>query len=236
MMEGQQAITAMGLGADMDRRMIFMVGEIDGGMLYRFMTAFKIMDQTPGPIAIFLCSPGGSMTVGFALYDMLRTANNPTVIQGTGMIASMATVVLQGATMRFLTPETRVMVHNCSLGIEGNIQAVQSSVVDTKYLNGRMLDIISERTKQTPAFTKKLFDAETYFSAQEAVDAGLADRVADVRAVPQNYKEAVAQLNKALPEGYSVVQTPEGERLVTPESKKAPKKEPKKTKAKKGKK
>jgi ATP-dependent Clp protease protease subunit len=205
LMEAQAAMSTMSLGADMDRRMIFLVGEVDEEMLYRFITVFKTMDQEEGPIAIFLASPGGGLHAGFAIYDTIRTAANPVVIQGTGLIMSMASIILQAGTLRFLSPETRVMVHNASLGIEGHLQGVSSAVTDTKYLNERMVAIVAERMKRPENYVKELFSNETYYSAKDAVDAGLADAVSQNRPLPANYEEAVAQLNAVLPDGYRLL-------------------------------
>lgn len=235
LMDAQQAMGTMSLGADMERRMLFLVGEIDEEMLYRFITVFKILDQEPGPIAVFLTSPGGSMYAGYAIYDTIRTASNPVVIQGTGVIASMATVVLQAATLRFLSPETRVMVHNCSMGIEGHIQSVASAVSDSKYLNERMVNIIAERMKRPANYVKELFSNETYYSAKEAVDAGLADAVSQVRPLPMSYEEGVTQLNEVLPKEYHLMTEEQKEAAVKVAAKPAPKKAAKPVKRRKGK-
>jgi ATP-dependent Clp protease protease subunit len=232
-MEGQQVLTTMSVGADMERRMMFLVGEVDDDMMYRFITAFKVLDAEPGPIAIFMSSVGGSMYAGAAIYDTIRTAQNPVVIQGTGPIMSMATVILQAATLRFLTPEVRFMIHNASLGAEGGLQAVSSAVKDCEVMNERFANILSNRSKNSLPVIKEWLAKETYLTAEEAVARGFADMVTSTRFLPSSYDEGVAELNKFLPEGYEVKVTNGKDKTLKLEkkgSKKKPGPKPKKKK------
>jgi ATP-dependent Clp protease protease subunit len=237
-MEGQQVLTTLSVGADIERRMMFLVGVVDDDMLYRFITAFKVLDQTDGPIAIFMSSVGGSMYAGAAIYDTIRTAHNPVVIQGTGPIMSMATVILQAGTVRFLTPETRFMIHNASMSTEGHLQSVSSSVRDVEFMNERYATILSERSKHSLPVIKEWLSKETYMTAQEAIDRGFADAVTSTRFLPASYEEGVAELNKFLPKGY-VVQLDKDEKQLNlktePEAQPVTKKPSKKKVKKKGK-
>jgi ATP-dependent Clp protease protease subunit len=168
---------ALGHGIDPETRTIYLVGQIDDEMLFRFTVGFRMLDSSKGPIRIVLNSPGGSETAGFAIYDVLLMARNEVAIDGYGSVQSIAALVLQGADRRRLSPECRFMVHNGTLEFTGPVyQGTVTAIADeSKFLTTRYRELLARASKQSIATISDWCDSERYFSAREAIAAGFAD-------------------------------------------------------------
>ena len=144
----QALLNALALGYDFENRAIYLFGEINDVTAYRFVAGFKWLDRTPGPIHIIMNSGGGEVHAGLAIYDAIRTAENPTIIEGGGIIASAAVPILLAGTARFLNPESYVMVHNSSWDIDTTLSTpVLKSIAEiNERLNERYIKMIADRT------------------------------------------------------------------------------------------
>jgi len=218
MVMSQANLNALSLGYDFEHRAIYLFGPIDKMAAYRFIAGFKWMDRTPGPIHILLNSEGGDTDAGMALYECLRTANNPTIIEGMGIIASAAVPVLLAGTVRFLNPETKVMIHNVSWDIDGqvNTPVIHSLSKYSEESNKRYHQIIAERTGKSVTDIAKWCDDETYFTCGEAIQLGFADKVLDQRAFPKNFNDAMEEINGKEP---TILKSEGGEPEPTPAKK-----------------
>lgn len=138
--------------------------------------------RDPGePIEITINSPGGSVLDGLALYDTilrLRRKGHHVTTRGTGMIASMATVLMQAGDERILDANSWFMVHEVSARTGGTVSEMEDQAAFVKRLNERLYDILAERStlskRQILNRTKKKDD---WMSAEEAVKLGFADKV-----------------------------------------------------------
>lgn len=138
--------------------------------------------RDPGePIEITINSPGGSVLDGLALFDVilrLRRKGHHITTRGTGLIASMATILLQAGDERILDANSWFMIHEVSSGARGTVSEIEEQQAFTKRLNDRLMDILLERSsltkRQIQARTKK---RDEWLSADEAVELGFADRV-----------------------------------------------------------
>jgi ATP-dependent Clp protease protease subunit len=193
----QANLNALSLGYDFEHRAIYLFGPIDKMAAYRFIAGFKWLDRTPGPIHILLNSEGGDVDAGFSIFDCLRTANNPTIIEGMGMVASAAVPILLAGTVRFLNPETKVMIHNVSWDIEGGLSTpiIRSISDQAEEINNRYNEIVAERTGKSMKDVAKWCDEETCFTCAEAISLGFADRVLEQRAYPKNFNDGMEEVN-----------------------------------------
>lgn len=193
----QTNFAALNLGYDIENRVIYIFGPIDRMAAYRFIAGFKWLDRSEGPIHVIICSEGGDVDSGIAMYECIRTAKNPTLIEATGTVASAAVMVLLAGTVRLLNPETTVMIHNISFEIEGQISSpvVHALSKSAQVGNERTYQIYAERTGRSIDDIRKWCDSETTFSAEEAVKFGFADKIADQRAFPKSFEDGVAELN-----------------------------------------
>jgi ATP-dependent protease ClpP protease subunit len=201
----QVNLNALQLGYDFENRALFLFGEIDSMTAYRFIAGFKWLDRTPGAIHVLLSSPGGATDPGIAIYETMRTANNPTIVEGLGIVASAAVPVLLAGTVRFLNPSTRVMIHNISFQIDGTLSTPEATSISesAEHFNHWYHELIAERTGARAASIEKWCAGETSFNAEEAVKLGFADKVLEAKPFPETYAAALEQVK-----GYVSVEVP----------------------------
>jgi ATP-dependent Clp protease protease subunit len=192
----QVNMNALQLGYDLEHRALYLFGEIDNHSAYRFIAGFKWLDRTAGPIHVILSSPGGNNDAGVAIFEAIRTANNPTIIEGTGMVASAAVPALLAGTIRFLNPDTRVMIHNSSYVLDGNVSTPDVAVIqrDAEVTNKWYHKLIAERTGSKIREVQKWCADEMTFKAGEAVAYGFADKVLEARPWPKTYEEGLKEI------------------------------------------
>jgi ATP-dependent Clp protease protease subunit len=130
-------------------------------------------------IAIYINSPGGSITALFAIYDTMEFIKCDVQTICMGQAASAAAVLLAAGTKgkRLALPNSRVLLHQPSGGAEG--QSVDIEIQAKEILRMRdMLDaILAEKTGQSVERIRKDTDRDFILSAQEALDYGLIDAI-----------------------------------------------------------
>lgn len=138
--------------------------------------------RDPGlPITIRINSPGGSVLDGFALLDTilrLRRKGHHITTHGIGMIASMATILMQAGDERVLDHNAWFMIHEVSAGAQGKASDMEDQIKFVNKLQDRLLEILSERSTLTKAQIKKRWKkTDDWMSAAEALKLGFVDRV-----------------------------------------------------------
>ena len=143
----------------LDRGIIFLQGEIDDDLsaefTFQLIHLTKIEPPIEGgkrkPIWIVLDSCGGDVFAGLGIFDMIRAAvadGAEINILGKGLVASMATAVLQAGSKRFVLPHTQFLVHEVSQSIFDAIEKVsvgEERVEEGKRINAIVMGIIAER-------------------------------------------------------------------------------------------
>lgn len=164
-------------------RHLYINDVIAGEMVDKWIDALNHWEKRdPGePIEITINSPGGSVLDGLALYDTilrLRRKGHHVTTRGTGMIASMATILMQAGDTRILDANSWFMVHEVSARTGGTVSEMEDQAAFVKRLNERLYDILAERStltkRQILNRTKKKDD---WMSAEEALGLGFADAV-----------------------------------------------------------
>jgi len=134
-------------------------------------------------IAIYINSPGGSITALFAIYDTMEFIKCDVQTICMGQAASAAAVLLAAGTKgkRLALPNSRVLLHQPSGGAEG--QSVDIEIQANEILRMRdMLDgILAEKTGQSVERIRKDTDRDFILSAQDALDYGLIDAIVTSR-------------------------------------------------------
>lgn len=151
-------------------------------------------------LRVHINSEGGSVTEGGAIYNALRAFQGRKVAIVEGLAASMASVILMACDERVVSKGSFVMIHNPSGGAEGEAKDLRSTADLLDKMRGELLDIYESATDIERGELEKMLDAETYFTAEEAVEAGIADRVEGGMTASIKL-DAVARLNPSkLPE------------------------------------
>ena len=134
------------------------------------------------PINIIVNNPGGEEYHGLAIYDAIRATRCDVTVRIVGQAMSMAAWFTQAADTRIIFPNATMMIHYGSMYFEGHSLNMARHAKESNRLNELMERHLLERIREKhPNFTVKklreklLFDS--FFTAQQAVDFGLADEV-----------------------------------------------------------
>ena len=135
-------------------------------------------------IEIEIQSPGGSIIDGFRLIDELRRikkrGGHYVTMVARGNIASMAVPIFQAADHRIVGPSCFVMIHRAAFGAMGKAYEIEDQVEFVQRIESRIVDILVERGHRDREYYPDLFKQrkDVWFSAEEAVELGLADEIA----------------------------------------------------------
>jgi ATP-dependent Clp endopeptidase proteolytic subunit ClpP len=131
-------------------------------------------------IEIVFSSPGGSIIDGFELFDFiqeLRVSHRVTT-GSLGMAASMAGILLQAGTHRWIGHQAWLMIHRAAFGAIGKTFEVEDEVKLVKRIEQRIVDIFTSRSKLTNQKIKRNWDRKDWWiDADECLDLGLVDEV-----------------------------------------------------------
>jgi ATP-dependent Clp protease protease subunit len=146
-------------------------------------------------INLFINSPGGSVTAGLAIYDTMQFIKPDVVTYVMGQACSMGSFLAQAGApgKRFVLPESRTMIHRVSSGTRGTSGSVhvqelefedaKRAIEESMRINKRLTELYVKHNTAGKQYDE-LFQTmkfDTFLSAQEAVDYGLADKVIEKR-------------------------------------------------------
>ena len=169
--------------ADMmfQRREVWLTGEITSEVADAVISQILHLDaeDPDAEITMYIDSPGGSVTAGLSIYDVMQavSADIHTVCVGTA--ASMAAVLFASGDRREILRHGEVMVHDplVSGGISGSALAGQDKSDRLMAKRKVLCGILAQHTGKTLKQIYKVTAKDTYFGAEEAVAFGLADAV-----------------------------------------------------------
>lgn len=164
-------------------RIVFLTGSI-GDELANLVVAqllFLSSEDPKADIHVYVNSPGGSVSAGFAIYDTMQYLRCEVATYDVGMAASMGAIILCGGTKgkRHLLPNSRVLLHQPLIGgvMEGTATDLAIEAEEILRLRQALYEILSSCTGQSLERVEKDCDRNKWFSAKEAIDYGLADSI-----------------------------------------------------------
>ncbi len=131
------------------------------------------------PVTLYINSPGGEVQSGLALYDVMQAVSCPIRTVCLGMAASMGALLFIAGDERLMLPHSRVMIHDPLIGggLGGSALSVKARADDLMRIRDITASVIAHHTGMTLERVFELTSSDTYFEAEEAVQAGLADRI-----------------------------------------------------------
>jgi ATP-dependent Clp protease protease subunit len=140
-------------------------------------------DDPDKDISLYVNSPGGVVYAGLAIYDAMQFIRCDVQTICCGVAMSMGSLVLAGGTpgKRAVLPNSRILIHQPSGGFQGQSTDIEIHARETLALRERLEEIYTEHTGQRRERVHDDMERDRYFTAQEAVDYGLADRILHVR-------------------------------------------------------
>ena len=164
----------------LSERKVFLWGMVDDDSAKHVIDRLLYLDmQNNEEIQLFINSPGGYVTSGFAMYDTIKSLKSPVSTICTGLAASMGSILLSVGKKgrRFIQPHARVMIHQPSGGARGqasNIEIQAREIIKTKEIGSQ---ILAENCGQTYEKIMKDFNRDYWMSAEESVEYGIVDGI-----------------------------------------------------------
>lgn len=138
--------------------------------------------NTGEDIAVRLNSGGGDVYEGIAVMNALRSHDGAVTVIIEGLAASAASVIAcGGADHVVIRPNAEVMIHEAWTWADGNAADLTKKVEDLNRASQNIADVYSARAGGSADEWRERMRAETWYSAQEALDAGLVDEIKDAR-------------------------------------------------------
>lgn len=144
----------------------------------------QLSDISTTNIDLHVSSPGGEVFDGVAIYECLRAHPANVTVYVDALAASIASVISMAGDEIVMGRAAQMMIHDASGMCWGNSQDMRDTATLLDRLSDTIAGIYAERTGTPVAQWREAMQAETWFFAQEAVDAGLADRLADAKKKP----------------------------------------------------
>ncbi|CAM3716103.1 ATP-dependent Clp endopeptidase proteolytic subunit ClpP [Mesobacillus thioparans] len=140
---------------------------------------FLEADNPDKDISIYINSPGGSTTAGFAIFDTMEYIKPDISTICIGMAASFGAMLLLAGTKgkRFALPNSEIMIHQPLGGARGQATEIEISAKRILKLRDHVNKLISERTGQPMEKIEKDTDRDYFMSAQEALEYGIIDKI-----------------------------------------------------------
>ncbi|CAH8284896.1 ATP-dependent Clp protease protease subunit [Mariniflexile fucanivorans] len=163
-----------------EQRKVFLWGQVDDSSAKHVIDRLLYLDALgTGDIQLYINSPGGYVTSGFAIYDCIKSLNSEVSTICTGFAASMGSIILSAGAKgkRFIQPHARVMIHQPSGGASGqasDIEITAKEIIITKELSAH---ILADNCGQTFDKVMKDFNRDHWMGAQESVEYGIVDGV-----------------------------------------------------------
>ncbi len=163
------------------RRELECVGDINAETVYSLCRQLRHLqhEDPEGEITIFINSPGGEVNSGLALYDVMKAITCPIRTVCLGIAASMGAILFAAGDKRDILPHGKVMIHDPLIpgGLGGSaleVETISRNLLETRRITG---SILAECTGKTLEEIYAATARDTWFTAENAVEFGLADRV-----------------------------------------------------------
>jgi ATP-dependent Clp protease protease subunit len=162
-------------------RIIFVTGPIEDHMAASIcmQLLFLEAENPKKEISMYINSPGGVVTAGFAIYDTLQFVRPPVATLCIGQAASMGSLLLCAGTkgMRYALPNARIMVHQPSGGFSGQASDIERHAEDIIKMKRRLNDVYVRHTDQSYDVIERTLDRDYFMTAEQAQEFGLIDKV-----------------------------------------------------------
>lgn len=143
---------------------------------------FLEMENPEKDIHLYINSPGGSVSAGLAIYDIMQFVKCDVSTYCIGLGASMGSLLLcaGAAGKRFVLPNARVMIHQPHImggGISGQVSDIEIQAKELIRTKNRLTEIYRKHTGKSFEELNKAMDRDNFMTASEAMEYGLVDSI-----------------------------------------------------------
>ena len=163
-------------------RTVVISQQVDAKLTSKVLSQLVLLEQESDDqqITVFINSPGGEIFSGFAIFDMLNFISCPVTTIVTGFAASMGSILSLAADkgQRYAMPQAKIMIHQPLLmGYQGRATECEIQAREILKTRDHLVKLYSEQTGKSRDEIKKALDRDNWFTAEEALEYGLIDKV-----------------------------------------------------------
>ncbi len=162
-------------------RIVFLGSEVDDDIANKVAAQILYLEaqDEESDIWLYINSPGGSVTAGMAIYDTMQFVSCDVGTLCMGLAASMGQFLLTAGApgKRFCLPHARVMMHQPLGGVRGQASDIAIQAEQLVYVKRLMAERTAQHSGQTVEQVMADSERDRWFTAEEAKDYGLCDRV-----------------------------------------------------------
>ncbi|MEM9798330.1 MAG: ATP-dependent Clp protease proteolytic subunit [Pseudomonadota bacterium] len=166
-------------------RIVFVNGPVHSGMSQLVVAQLLHLeaDNPTKEISMYVNSPGGEVTAGMSIYDTMQYIRPAVSTLVCGMAASMGSVIAVGGEkgMRFALPNSEIMIHQPSGGMQGVAEDILISARHIEKTRERLYQVYMKHTGQDYETVQKALDRDKWMTPQEAKDWGHIDEIVENR-------------------------------------------------------
>ncbi|MDW6023670.1 ATP-dependent Clp protease proteolytic subunit [Mesorhizobium sp. BAC0120] len=166
-------------------RIIFLNGPIDDNVSALVCAQLLSLesDNPKKEISLYINSPGGVVTSGFAIYDTMQYINCPVSTVCMGTARSMGSFLLMAGTpgLRIALPNSSVVVHQPLGGFQGQASDIERHAQDIIKVKRRMIELYAKHCGRTLEEVERTLDRDYFMNAEEAKAWGLIDHIYEKR-------------------------------------------------------
>jgi ATP-dependent Clp protease protease subunit len=167
-------------------RIVFVNGPVEDGMaaLVCAQLLYLEAENPKKEVSLYINSPGGVVTAGFAIYDTMQYIRSPVATFCMGFAASMGSFLLMAGEpgRRISMPNARIMVHEPSGGFQGKASEIERHAEEILATKRRIHELYAKHCGRTLEEVVRAVDRDNFMSAEEAKAFGLIDMVSADRA------------------------------------------------------
>ncbi len=162
-------------------RIIFLGQPVDDTIANQICAQLLLLsaEDPERDIALYINSPGGSVTAGMAIFDTMQFVDCDIATYAMGLAASMGQFLLSAGTQgkRYALPHARILMHQPSAGIGGTASDIAIQAEQFKLTKVEMAELIAEHTGQPVEQIRADSERDRWFTAQQALEYGFVDHV-----------------------------------------------------------
>lgn len=154
----------------------------EGGWFSEGLTAKSFANQLAGlsgPLEVHINSGGGDVWDGISIKNAIETHNGPVTTIVDGIAASIASVIAQAGSDRVMMPGSMLMIHEAFTYAAGNSAELAKTAATLDEVSANLAAIYARAAGGTAEQWRAAMKEETWYTAEQAVEAGLADRTGD---------------------------------------------------------
>ena len=164
----------------LNERIIFINGEIDDNLSNLVVSELLYLDSLSNEdIAIYINSPGGSVTAGLAIFDTMNYITSDVSTVATGLCASMAAIILAAGTKgkRLSLKNSEIMIHEVLGGARGGASDIKIQAERILALKKKLNQILASLTGKSTSKINNDTARDNYMTPETALKYGIIDKI-----------------------------------------------------------